>query len=195
VSLFLRKRCQEKLDNVGLENYHVQVDEPTKCLTIVGECGQLLTTIEGIRLSRMAPNDKEIMLALDLLDDFLTKHTHNFKLFREAKAAADKAKIPQPADLKHIVDATVEKQRYQDYWELKFTPVGALFDVTVKSNGKVTVSQFSTKISNSDSAKLTNGMSADELRDMVGWVVACEEFTDTTNEKNRVLDILKSCEV
>ncbi|MEE8599407.1 MAG: hypothetical protein V3S69_07905, partial [Dehalococcoidales bacterium] len=95
MSLFLRQACQPLLDGVGLPNYHIQVDEVSKCLQVVGECGDVLTSITGIRLSRMAPADKEIALAIDLFDNFLAKHADTFKGFIAVKARADKASIPK----------------------------------------------------------------------------------------------------
>ena len=74
MSLILRKKCQEILDDQKLSNYHVAIEESTKCMQIVGECGKPLFSIYGIKFTRMAPTKEEIEYAVELLDTFIIKH-------------------------------------------------------------------------------------------------------------------------
>jgi hypothetical protein len=196
MSLFLRKKCQEKLDEVGLENYHVQVDETSKCLMIVGECGQIMTTIVGIRLSRMAPNEKEIDLALELLDDFLTKHADNFREFLKVKARAEQAKVPQAEDLPDLQNVSISKQTYHEYWELNFEPLYAPAEVTVRSTGKITLHQVSLEADDPEEFdKMGNGLTLAEMNSVRYWLDQCSGYQKAIEEKKHVLSILSSCEV
>lgn len=193
MSLFLRQACQNNLDGVGLSNYHIQVDEATKCLQVVGECGDILTSITGIRLSRMAPADKEIALAVQLFDDFLAKHAATFKGFIKAKIRADKANIP--AEVDGLLNCTVEKQQYQEYWVLKFD-LESLPETTilVRSTGYVNIPAMSFEmIDNKDSIQYS--ISNREKTIVTHWVKACAEFNTATKLKTRLLEKLSSCEI
>jgi hypothetical protein len=195
MSLQLRKACQQQLDAVGLDNYHIQVNRETKYLEIVGECGQTLVSISGIQLSRVAPNNSEMKLALELFDSFLAKHTGTFKEFITAKTRADAANIPKK--VKGLKNAKVEKQTYYDRWDLTFTPECMPAEsVTVSSNGVVsfpsrTVSYNSPK----DWRTVNAGLTVAETEHITEWILECIEFTAATKEKKKALEILSSCEI
>lgn len=197
MSLMLRKKCQTLLDNVGLDMYHVQVQDANKYLQIVGECGKPLCSIEGIRLSRAAPNAAEIELALELFDAFLAKHAGTFKSFIAAKARADQAVIPESVD--NLPSCVVQKHAYQDHWELEFHPLnmpaGAI--VTAKSNGKISMSAYSCDINDIDDDFDTfgYGLRSIELSAVDGWLKACKEYNEATREKKKLLSQLNSCEI
>jgi len=192
MSLFLRKACQENLDNVGLENYHIQVDESTKCLQIVGECGQILTSITGIRLSRMAPAPHEIKLAVELFDDFLAKHTATFKEFVAVKAKADNAVIPQTVALDK---AQVTKQHYNDLWELRFRMTNRDHTVTVTSNGLISMTSVAQNISEVPATYFTLGLTKTEYAVVKKWLEATADFHKWTKRKKKLLEILGTCEI
>jgi len=74
MSLVLRKLCQESLDKYGLSVYHTEINETSKCLMIVGECGKPLVNIHGIHFSRLVPSKEEIEYASELFIEFLDIH-------------------------------------------------------------------------------------------------------------------------
>lgn len=194
MSLFLRKACQEHLDGVGLQAYHIQVDEPSKCLEIVGECGDTLVAIAGIRLSRMAPGDKEIVLAIELFDDFLAKHTGTFKEFITAKIRADRSKIP--VVVPGLLNCKVIKQPYQEYWSLTFDLKSLpTTQVAVRSNGYLNIPAFTTNMVTDPSDDIQHCISAVERKAIKSWIKACTEFHSATTEKTRLLTVLSSCEI
>jgi len=193
MSLFLRKACQEQLDGVGLANYHIQVDESSKCLQVVGECGDVITSIAGIRLSRMAPVQSEIELAVSLFDDFLAKHTATFKGFIVAKARADKAYIPLKVD--GLLNAEVEKQNYQNYWVLTFDMESRPeTTINVKSNGSVSIPimRLETIL---DNESIQHQISNRETTIVKNWIKACTEFHTATTEKIALLEKISTCEI
>lgn len=194
MSLLLRKQCQSMLDGVGLQNYHTQIDPESKMLQIVGECGQDFVSIAGIRLSRMAPNDKEIALAIELFEAFLVKHTGTFKGFIAAKTAADNTCIPQSVDA--LMGSRVTKQTYKEYHELKFTMSGiAGSEIIVKSTGEVSIPQIKVDLQFDDEKIMTSALTEAEAQAIVLWVSACTEYTIATNEKNALRNKLSSCEI
>ena len=74
MSLMLRKKCEDILNDTFLENFHVDIDPDTRYLRIVSECGKPLVTISGIVFSRTTPTNAEIEYCADLLEVFITKH-------------------------------------------------------------------------------------------------------------------------
>jgi len=81
MSLLLRNACQDTLDNAQLSNFHIRVNEYSKAMTIVGECGQPFVSISGIKFARVVPSNAELPLAVELLDAFLMKHKPDFDLY------------------------------------------------------------------------------------------------------------------
>jgi len=194
MSLFLRKACQDNLDGVGLENYHIQVDENTKCLQIVGECGDVLVSITGIRLSRMAPADKEIELALELFDDFLAKHAGTFKEFIAAKIRADKASIPKIVP--GLMNCTVDKGMYQEFHQLTFDmSADPNREVTVRSNGYFSMPSLQIDMVKFPDADIQLSITATERKAVRNWVNACTEFNKAINIKTELLTKLSACEI
>ena len=106
MSLLLRKECQEVLDNIGLSTYHAEIkwirpsqwskEKKGRFLSIVGECGKELVTLHGITFSRSSPSKAEIVIAAELLQEFLSNHRKTIKDLIQIGAVANK--IPtQPA--------------------------------------------------------------------------------------------------
>lgn len=200
MSLFLRKACQDNLDGVGLANYHIQVDESTKCLQVVGECGDVLVSITGIRLSRMAPADKEIELAVSLFDDFLTKHTATFKEFMAAKARADIAYRPKEEDIKLSNVSTHDVREYRNggntiVMVLRFKMYYyESVEVEVKSTGKISIPAI---IINEpkDVKELQPCLTPQESEAVLKWIADCKSFNDAIQQKDACLTILSTCEI
>lgn len=90
MSLILRKECQYILDNYKLQNYHVLINQNTKYLQIVGECGQPLINISGIQFTRLTPTKLEIKYATELLNSFLTAHMSEITTYIAQKIANKK---------------------------------------------------------------------------------------------------------
>ena len=74
MSLMLRKKCEDILNDTFLQSFHADIDLDTRYLRIVSECGKPLVTISGIVFSRVVPTNAEIEYCADLLDVFITKH-------------------------------------------------------------------------------------------------------------------------
>lgn len=194
MSLFLRKACQKNLDGVGLQNYHIQVDDTSKCLLIVGECGDVLVSIAGIRLSRMAPGDKEIELAIELFDDFLAKHAGTFKEFIAVKIRADKSKIPFVVP--GLLDCVVQKIGYKNYWQLSFCMKSEpSVSVNVKSDGSFFINSFSTNLVTDPDDNIQLSLSSTESNAVRKWIKSCNEYHIATEEKTKLLEILSTCEI
>jgi len=70
----LRKTCESILANIGLANYHVQIDTQNKCLELVSAYGKPIVSIRGITFTRLPPTKNEIAYAGELLNTFLVKH-------------------------------------------------------------------------------------------------------------------------
>ena len=85
MSLQLRHSCQETLDALGLNMLHVEVRDKT--LTIVGECGQTVVTVNGIQCS-LSITTKEIAIAVELFDKFLYKYGKDLVNYVTAKKAS-----------------------------------------------------------------------------------------------------------
>jgi hypothetical protein len=194
MSLFLRKECQQLLDDVGLEMYHIQVGETNKNLEIVGECGQLLTTIAGIRLSRMAPNKDEIVLAIELFDDFLAAHTGTFKQFIAAKIRADAASIPR--EVPGLLNAEVTAPYYNEVWALSFS-MGSIptIKVVVDSSGNVKIPAIAANLVTDPKDDINHHLSTKEEYAVREWIKACNEYNIATKEKTSLLEILNTCSI
>jgi hypothetical protein len=202
MSLFLRQACQTSLDGVGLSNYHIQINESSKYLEVVGECGDVLVTIAGIRLSRMAPSGKEIELAVSLFDDFLAKHTATFKEFIAAKKLVETTPLPNIKDFDLIDARTNESKNYSHILkgyvsiiQMNFTlKANKDAEVTVKSDGFVQIPMI--RIENPKKATdLQIGMNPDEARAVMKWIDGCKKFNDAVNIKDEALAKLSSCEI
>lgn len=74
MSLMLRKKCEEVLNNTYLENFHADIHQDTKVLQLVSECGKPLVSVNGITFSRNAPTNAEIEYCSELLTIFINKH-------------------------------------------------------------------------------------------------------------------------
>ena len=73
MSLTLRQKTQDALNNVGLDDYHTRINE-NKYLAIVGPCGQPLMTVTGIEFTRREPTIAEVAYAVELFETFLLDH-------------------------------------------------------------------------------------------------------------------------
>jgi len=74
MSLQLRNKTQETLNNHGLAKLHCRVDKH-KTLTLNEKCGKTILPINGIVFDNRTPKVKEYSLAIKLLDAFLTEHS------------------------------------------------------------------------------------------------------------------------
>ena len=74
MSLILRKECQPILDECGLENFHVKIDDYSKNLVIATECDRPFITVNGITFTRNKPTVKEIEYAKELFNAFIVKY-------------------------------------------------------------------------------------------------------------------------
>ncbi len=73
MSLILRQKCQEKLDDFGLGHLHITINNSNR-LAIVSECGKPFMVLAGVQFSRQIPTIAEMDYAVELLDVFLGLH-------------------------------------------------------------------------------------------------------------------------
>lgn len=86
MSLQLRKMCQPILDNAGLSNYHVRINDHHYTLSITEECGKSLFDINGIQFTRKAPTKTEMEYGAELLNAFLIKHAIKINEYNKIKS-------------------------------------------------------------------------------------------------------------
>lgn len=193
MSLFLRKECQTLLDNVGLNNYHIQINENYKYLEIVGECGQSLCVINGIRLSRMAPAPAEIKLALELFEAFLVKHAATFKEFTKIKAEVDVIKIPQT--IPEIPKINILQSNYDKSWQVQFDMENwPKQEVFIYSTGQISI-DFNEHIKNPQTDPLQATFTEQETIGVRNWLLACKKYNELSKKKENLLETLNSCEI
>lgn len=113
MSLMLRKACQPLLDNVGLNNYHVSIDPPSKLLRIDGECGDTLAVVKGITFTRINPTNQEIEYAVELFDAFIIKYSAEIT---NLVTAIKTAKAYSNPELPENVSIKIELQRIKFNW-------------------------------------------------------------------------------
>ena len=70
MSLLLRQRTQEALNNIGLTSFHTQINN-NKTLEIVTRCGKPFITIFGIKFNKSQLTNQEIEFASELFEQFL----------------------------------------------------------------------------------------------------------------------------
>lgn len=76
MSLIIRKECQPLLDNLGLEDLHVELY--SKVLNICLEDGTPIIVLNGIKVNNTRPTKVEIAYVVELFSNFL--ETKNGKL-------------------------------------------------------------------------------------------------------------------
>ncbi len=79
MSIILRQGCQHLLNEMELDFLHTDIQN--KILTIVGECGQPLLPINGIKFGSNNPTKQEIGYAVGLFEKFLDKHGDQLQEF------------------------------------------------------------------------------------------------------------------
>ena len=70
MSLLLRQKTQEALNNIGLTSFHTQITN-NKTLEIVTRCGKPFVTIQGIKFNKNSLSLAEIEFASELFTQFL----------------------------------------------------------------------------------------------------------------------------
>lgn len=70
MSLLLRQKTQEALNNIGLTSFHTQINN-NKTLEIVTRCGKPFVTIQGIKFNKNSLSLAEIEFASELFIQFL----------------------------------------------------------------------------------------------------------------------------
>lgn len=93
MSILIRKGCQDLLDDAGLSMTHVGIESKTLC--IVGECGQPILHINGIKFDTTVPKKAEIAYAIELFEAFLTKHKEAITNFIKAKREFNQLDFPE----------------------------------------------------------------------------------------------------
>ena len=89
MSLILRTTCQEQLNNNGLGDYHIRLND-LNCLMIAAECGKPFVNIAGIQFASKRLTQAEIDAAEGLLEEFILTHRETIRMVIAAKAALAK---------------------------------------------------------------------------------------------------------
>lgn len=152
MSLQLRQQAEKVLERHKLNNYHVRIDDALY-MNIVGECGQPLVTIYGIKFTKKTPTKSEIEYALTLLDSFLIKHSKDIKHY-----------VAKYIEFKKLPEVMHEKGKYtiSKSWRfpaekledcsVQFLPFEDIKDISVRvyhnKNVTVEINQISLEIYN-----------------------------------------------
>lgn len=81
--LLLRQACQPLLNELGLSDLHVTIQDKT--LTVVGYCGKPIVAISGIQFSKNSVSNAERDFAVSLFQQFLVAYGKELKDFVTAK--------------------------------------------------------------------------------------------------------------
>lgn len=140
MSLLLRKGCQDSLDAAGLGVYHVEITN-NNYLGLVGECGQPLVTIHGIKFNRSTPSVAEIEYAVELFEAFLVKHKTNImKYLKATQAFKLKDEITLPDSLSETSYRNEFSYKQGDFKvEFQFTKSKGIENIEIKSKSKVPI--------------------------------------------------------
>jgi len=129
MSLILRNKCEEVLEEFQLGDYHARVNDNNN-LVVVGVCGKPLFSISGIKFSRSVPSIIEIKFAVDLLRDFCAAHSEAITNVISTKAALIKAKTYEERS-NYMVDVQNKSITYTfgDSVKLKYTPGTGVMEI------------------------------------------------------------------
>ena len=194
MSIVLRTHCQPYLDDVGLDYLHVEVCERHKMLTVVGECGEHFVSIPGIRVSRMAPPEKEIGLATELFEAFLIKHAAQFHEYARTKKEADGCHVP--TIVPDLLYSEVKKDTYGDQYTLTFNLwTNPDYKYTVRSNGTVQMPSASVNILEFPEKDISRRITKAEKVAISKWLSACQRYVELNDKKSKLLSDISSCAI
>ncbi len=194
MSLILRNSCQTYLDNVGLENFHVEVEPSTKTLMIVGECGEQFVSIPGIRVSRLAPSMNEVNLATELFEAFLVRHAAKFHEYLKIKKEIDKCQIP--TDIPGLLECKVERSNYRKVYHLTFRlSSNPTYVCKVSSTGKVDMPAISVFIPDTSIDDISRTVTKTEKTAILKWLSACEKHTLLAAQQEKLLQDISTCSI
>lgn len=83
MSLILRQKTQEALNNIGLTSFHTQINN-NKTLEIVTRCGKPFVTIQGIKFNKNSLSLAEIDFASELFTQFLEVNKDKIETYTTA---------------------------------------------------------------------------------------------------------------
>lgn len=144
MSLILRQQCQPVLNEYGLGDYHVRIND-SKYLSVTGPCGKPMFSVSGIEFVRAQPTSKEIEFAVELLTDFCLTHKATIRTALIAKKALFNAVRPEvPSDLGWSATNDTIKFKVCDDVSMIFNVKTKEFEVTVPGYAyqSVTLKQF-----------------------------------------------------
>ena len=137
--LLLRQACQPLLDRLGLNNLHVTIDQKT--LTIVGQCGNPLVAISGIKFSRNSASNEERDFATQLFASFLDKHKESILDFVKQKQAFTELPRPElPSDATSYYISS-DKNSSQVYFK-NYNATQSSSTINVYRNGQIQFYSF-----------------------------------------------------
>lgn len=143
--LLLRQACQPLLNELGLSELHVTIQDKT--LTVVGSCGKPLVAISGIQFSKNSASNAERDFAVSLFQQFLIAYGKELKDFVTAKQEFLSSPEPQlPEGAKSYYLSSSMNDSY-----IEFEPFGETTSssacIKIYYNGKVQFSYYTPTVS------------------------------------------------
>lgn len=135
MSILLRKECQPALNSIKLDMLHVDII--SKILTIVGECGQPILSISGIKFTSMSPKKEEIEYAVELFEKFLSIHVIKLQDLIRAKLAFKLVKEPDIET--YGFKAEHNKGYNKTFASVKLTTAKNTYELDIKNNGIILI--------------------------------------------------------
>ena len=185
MSLILRDLCQSFLDDVGLQNYHVEIAQ-NKQLTIVGECGQTLVTIKGVTFSRFAPTKEEINISMPLFNAFLVKHIKTLKEYVATKEELQK--LPSLEEVKKKIKGLDHFDSGNYHNSIIFKNENTKIEIF--PNGKIAIEGRNTF---KDYVPYT--FSTKDIKAINEWLVSCEERENLKAKLLKLQETVYSCTI
>ena len=128
MSLILRSMCQPVLDNHNLHSFHTGINDHHN-LVVTTECGKPLFTLNGITFSRKSPYKPECVIAKDLLEEFLNKHSTLINNYLDSKADFNELKKEHEAAFTKIKEYL--KNKAPDNLVFRFTKENSTYRCTI----------------------------------------------------------------
>lgn len=143
--LLLRQACQPLLNELGLNDLHVTIQD--KILTIVGSCGKPLVAIAGIQFSKNSASNAERDFAVGLFASFLATYGKEIQDFVTSKQAFLSHPEPElPTGAKNYYLSSSLDDSYIEFEPFEKTKSSSA-SIKIYYNGKISFSYYTPTIS------------------------------------------------
>ena len=142
--LLLRQACQPLLNELGLSDLHVTIQDKT--LTIVGSCGKPLVAISGIQFSKNSASNAERDFAVSLFQQFLVTYGKELKDFVSAKQEFLSLPEPElPTGAKNYYLSSAQNDSYVEFEPFEKTSSSSAC-IKIYIDGRVSFSYYNPTI-------------------------------------------------